>query len=107
MILEPLNAKMPVEILISHTGNVMVLHQGKTGVRYSWVQFDPYTSRLQFITTEGEIQDLGMNIPETFHESLQNTREIFMMEIGKDFSRGEPYLIKFSPLVDVTEDIEF
>lgn len=105
MILEPLNSSMPVEMVVSHTGNVMVLHQGKVDQRYSWVQFDPYTSRLQFITTEGEIQDLGMNIPKTFHESLQNTREIFMMEVGKDFSLGMPYLIKFSPLVDVTEEL--
>lgn len=105
MILEPLNAKMPVEMIVSHNGNVMVLHQGKTDHRYSWVQFDPYTSRLQFITTEGEIQDLGMNIPKQFHQPLQNTREIFMMEIGKDFSKCEPYLIKFSPLVDVTEEL--
>jgi len=100
MILTPLNKEMPVELVVSESGNVSVFHKGRIAHDYSWVQFDQYANAIQFITKEGETQDLGMKIHKPFHAALKKAREVFLIEVHADNSIGMPYLIKFSDLVE-------
>ena len=100
MILEPLAQEMDVELVVSEVGNAMLLHKGAINHQYSWVQYDQDLKAVQFITRDGQTQDLGLPIHKPFQEPLLKTRELLMVEVNEDSSLGEPRLIKFSALAE-------
>lgn len=99
MLLEPLSKNLDVELLVSEVGNAMLLHKGAIAHDYSWVQYDPVMQEIQFITKDGALQNLGLEIHAEMYGPLKNTRELFMIEVNNDLTTKEPKLIKFSALV--------
>ena len=99
MLLEPLSQNLDVELLVSKAGNAMLLHRGAITHDYSWVQYDPITQEIQFITKDGALQNLGLEIHAQMYAPLKNTRELFMIEVNDDLTTQEPKLIKFSEVV--------
>lgn len=100
MVLKPLAQEMEVELVVSGVGNAMLLHKGAILHSYAWVQYDQALKSMQFITEEGEVQNLGLPIHKPFHDPLLKTRELLMVEINADMSLGDPKLIKFSALAE-------
>lgn len=78
----------------------MLLHQGALDHDYSYVQYDPSLHALQFVTEDGEMQDLGMTVHEPLRAPLHNTREIFMIEVKGDRTLAAPYPLKFTMLTE-------
>lgn len=98
MFLNPLSEQMPVQLIVSHVGNAMLLHQGEMVEDYAWVQYDGLSNSVQLVTQEGALQELGVNIEKAMQKPLLQTRELLMIEIGKDYSKKNPRLIKFAAM---------
>lgn len=87
-------------MIVSEAGNVILFYKDDLPYHYQWVQFDAAEHRLDFITTEGETQDFGFNIPETLHEKLQKTNEVLLVRVNEDKTCESPQFIKFAKTLD-------
>lgn len=53
MLLQPLVKQTEIELIVSETGNVMLLHRDKVEHDYSWAQYDQLTNGIQLVTECG------------------------------------------------------
>lgn len=83
-----------IELVVNEVGNVMLLHRGDLKHEYSWVQYDSDLQALQFITSDGETQDLGMPIHPQFRKPLGRALEMMIFEITAQNEIRAPILIK-------------
>ncbi len=86
MSLEPLTRQTNLEFVINKLGQALLLHKGPVLHDYLWIQYDSYTGTVQLIGEQGEIQELGMVVPEKVRTLLDKTREVSLLEIADDFS---------------------
>jgi hypothetical protein len=93
--LESINKSMEFNLFVSEAGNVVLMYKAPLIHNYDYVQFDKQSNSLDFITIEGEIQNLGMNIPKRMHAKLQETRELLMVEIDENHSCQNSTLLEF------------
>lgn len=89
-----------VELVVNHGGNAVLYHRGPLPHEYIWAQYDQETRAMQFVTDDGEVQELGMTIHSPFHAPLMATKEIYLIEVDENKKYSNPQLIKFTPLVD-------
>lgn len=100
MNIKPLAKEMPVELVVSDVGNVMLLHKGTLKRNYSWVQYDQEFFSMNFITEDGEAQDLGMKIHAPFHPALKKTKELIMVEVDDSNQPKDIRFLKFARTVN-------
>lgn len=98
--LRPLAKQSTIEFALSGQGKAVLLHVGKLRNSYNWIQYDDYTNTIQLITMNGQIQELGMVIPEQVKTILDKTRAITVMEIDNEFGCREQTLLVFNKTVN-------
>lgn len=92
--MRPLSQDSEIELVVTDVGNVMLLHRGDLKHEYSWVQYDPDLHALQFITSDGETQDLGMPVHPPFRKPLSRALEMMIFEVTAQNEFRAPILIK-------------
>lgn len=100
MVLKSLAKEMPVELVVSDVGNVMLLHKGELKRDYSWVQYDQEFLSMSLVTEDGEAQELGMTIHPPFHEALKKTKELFLVRVDDTHAPVDMRLLKFAKTVN-------
>lgn len=100
MQIKPLASQMPVELVVSDVGNLMLLHRGALKHNYSWVQYDEEFMNLQFILQDGEAQDLGMKIHAPFHPALRRTKELLLVQVDENNQPIDMRFLKFAKTVN-------
>lgn len=83
-ILEPLSKNSKFEFVVNSSGKAMLLFQGTVAHPYAWAQYDSASGTVQLVSEEGELQDLGIKIPEHVKKLLAETRDITFAEVGED-----------------------
>ena len=98
MQLPPLSTEREIEFIVNDIGNVLLLHKGALKHPYSWAQYDQTTNIFQFITDEGEIQNLGLPINLAMASPFNRTNEIIMVETDDTGQHKDLRFIKFIKL---------
>ncbi|HQX27540.1 MAG TPA: hypothetical protein PKX38_06345 [Alphaproteobacteria bacterium] len=99
MPLKPLSQENDVEFIVTSIGNAVLLHRGPLQRDYSWVQLDRDNHSLQFITEEGDIQDLGMRMHPPFEKNLRATKELILVMVDENNVCSDPRFLKFTGMV--------
>lgn len=100
MILAPFTDETAVELVMNESGAAMLLYKGKLKRGYDWVQYDEQARALQFITDEGETQELGMYIHEPFHTFFQSSVELSIVTVNEDKVCDGAVTLNFLRLVE-------
>lgn len=91
-----ISERTKLDLLASKDGNVVLLHLGALEQEYIWAQYDSITRNLQFISSAGEIHDLGLAIPAKMDKFLSEATEIMLVELDQSYiPSGDPVLVKF------------
>lgn len=100
MNLQPLSQLQPVELIVSDIGNVLLLHKSKIHNDFLWAEYDEVSNKFQFITLEGELQELGLELKPEMIASLHATNELFIFQITDDGLMVDPRIIKFTKVMN-------
>lgn len=101
MRLQNLSDMMDVELLVSPVGNAMVMHMGDFEEDYVWAQYNQYDQSIEFVTEEGAVQGLGIQVQNSMSDPLKKVKELFLVKVHEDYTTDAPRLIKFSALAEV------
>jgi hypothetical protein len=82
--LAPLSKQMTVEILFSSNGKVSLLHGKKLSYILKWVEFDQELNSLTFVSTSGQMQDVGLKVPDDYKARFARTSDIYVIRVGDD-----------------------
>lgn len=86
--------KIEFNLYVSKVGNVVLIYKGTLAHKYDWSQFDPESKSLDFITAEGERHSLGVKVPKSMQQKMDNTKELMMIEVNEDNSHNNPVFIR-------------
>lgn len=100
MNLQPLSQLQPIELIVSDIGNVMLLHKGEMQKDFCWAEYDEVSNKFQFITLDGELQELGLELKPEMKASLQVTNELFIFQVMEDGLMADPRIIKFTKVMN-------
>ena len=81
-ILPSLASKMTVEINFSSNKKVSILHKGKLPFVLKWVEYDPDLNTLTLVSETGQMQDVGLKIPDSYKNRFAITSHIFVVRVG-------------------------
>lgn len=95
-VLQPLMKMAKVDFAVNEEGTVMVLFDQELPEPVHWVENDMDVDKLTFVTWNGKIFDLGMNVPKIFKRYMKNSHAITLIYMDK----GEyPAMISRVPMV--------
>lgn len=100
MILDPLTAETAVKLIMNESGAAVLLYKGTLKRGYDWVQYDEQARALQFITEDGETQELGMTIHEPFHTFFRSSEELSIVTVNDDKVCDGAVTLNFLRLVE-------
>lgn len=72
-------ATMKIDVAINKDGMVWVLHDQPFPDYLEWIEFDPDSKIMTFITAGGRLQNLGIPIHPPMDENLARARSVFVM----------------------------
>lgn len=78
-----LSELMSFELCVSEHGKAVVLYKNKLPNNYIWVQYDKQSSSLQLVSKEGDVQDMGIKIPDPVLENLLKAQEMHFLELSE------------------------
>lgn len=86
--------KTEFNLYVSKVGNIVLIYKGTLDHQYDWVQLDSESNSLDFITAEGEHHNLGVKVPQSMQQKMDNTKELMMIEVKDDNSHNDPVFIR-------------
>jgi hypothetical protein len=98
-LLNTLAKETAIELAVNEAGRAVLLHKGPLKRDYAWIQYDPLTTTVQMITENGDIQELGVNIPEKIKHLLDRTRQIAVVEVTPELVCVKQILAVFNKVL--------
>lgn len=83
-VIPALYARMSPDLLVNAEGQVLLLHEKPMPDPIWWVEYEPETRELMFITTTGQIMPFGLKIHDVVDTFLRYARVMYMVELGND-----------------------
>ncbi len=80
-VLPPLATRMEIDLLINEESKIWLLYSRPLQDMVKWAEYDPRSNKLALIMLSGQLQELGLVIPEKMQELLRNSRELYLVQI--------------------------
>lgn len=96
--MDNLSESMEIQFVVTPAGKAMILYRGDFKHSYSWAQYEPLSKSVELVSDEGEIDSLGHQIPAEMERVLDQTREVFLVQMNAQNAIVKGQLIKFTAL---------
>lgn len=74
-------SEMKIDVAVNEDCKVWVIHNKPFPDYLEWVEFEPATGMMNFITAKGKIQDLGTAIYQPMAEYVAQAKEVCVMMV--------------------------
>lgn len=80
-------ATMNIDVAVNDDGQVWVIHDKPFPSYLEWIEFDTDTRMMSFVTAQGKIQDLGMEIHAPMDEYLCEAKKVCVVMVRNNAVR--------------------
>ena len=94
--MDNLSDNMEIQFVVTPAGKAMILYRGDFKHSYSWAQYEPLSKSVELVSDEGEAAALGYEITPDIERVLDQTRELFLVQMNAENDIVEGQLIKFA-----------
>lgn len=85
------------ELFVNEDQKVYVFHNKPLKNELSWLEFDLGSGRLEFVMADGDMRDIGVQVPQSMAKNMQNAHQILM--VLTDEVTGEALEGEYFPLI--------
>ena len=91
------SSKPRLEIAVNERNQVLIFHNRPFVKELSWLEFEIGSRDLIFVFADGQMQELGLKVPENLAKHMQNAYQILVVQM--DDETGEPFEGNYYPII--------
>lgn len=94
---KPLMKPPRLDLVVNEDNKVSIFHNRPFAKKLGWLEYMLKVGKLTFVFEDGEMQDLGLQVPANMDKLMHNAQQVLVVEMEDD--TGEPVKGMFYPII--------